>query len=149
MSREEIVGRGLFDVFNGPDPTHSATLDQLRASFRRVVAKRQPESMPVQQYNQSRPGSKDGELEDIYWSPTNTPLLGPNGEVAFIFHQVQNVTELVRLKRMEVAPEHLTESIGWTNVARALRESEQRLRAIFDSTYEYIGLLSPDGSLQA
>ena len=30
---------------------------------------------------------------------------------------------------------------------RALRESAERLRAIFDGTYEYIGLLSPDGTL--
>lgn len=29
----------------------------------------------------------------------------------------------------------------------ALRQSEQRLRAIFDGTYEYIGLLAPDGTL--
>jgi PAS domain S-box-containing protein len=29
----------------------------------------------------------------------------------------------------------------------ALRESESRLRAIYDGTYEYIGLLSPDGTL--
>ncbi len=28
-----------------------------------------------------------------------------------------------------------------------LRDSEQRLRAIFDGTYEYIGLLAPDGTL--
>jgi PAS domain-containing protein len=28
-----------------------------------------------------------------------------------------------------------------------LRESEGRLRAIFDGTYEYIGLLSPDGKV--
>jgi PAS domain S-box-containing protein len=30
---------------------------------------------------------------------------------------------------------------------RALRESEARLRAIFDGTYEYIGLLTPDGTV--
>ncbi|HET9591190.1 MAG TPA: PAS domain S-box protein [Anaerolineales bacterium] len=29
----------------------------------------------------------------------------------------------------------------------ALRESEARLRAVYDGTYEYIGLLSPDGTL--
>jgi PAS domain S-box-containing protein len=29
----------------------------------------------------------------------------------------------------------------------AVRESERRLRAIFDGTYEYIGLLAPDGTL--
>jgi len=33
------------------------------------------------------------------------------------------------------------------NAERALRESEVRLRAIYDGTYEYIGLLSPDGTL--
>ncbi len=31
--------------------------------------------------------------------------------------------------------------------AENLRESQQRLRAIYDGTYEYIGLLSPDGEL--
>src|ERR1700760_4135160 len=30
---------------------------------------------------------------------------------------------------------------------RALLESEQRLRAIYDGTYEYIGVLAPDGTL--
>ena len=30
---------------------------------------------------------------------------------------------------------------------RALRESEARLRAIYDGTYEYIGLISPDGTV--
>ena len=30
---------------------------------------------------------------------------------------------------------------------RALLESEQRLRAIYDGTYEYIGVLSPDGTV--
>ena len=30
---------------------------------------------------------------------------------------------------------------------QALRESEARLRAIYDGTYEYIGLLAPDGTL--
>jgi PAS domain S-box-containing protein len=29
----------------------------------------------------------------------------------------------------------------------ALRDSEERLRAIYDGTYEYIGLLSPDGTM--
>jgi PAS domain S-box-containing protein len=31
--------------------------------------------------------------------------------------------------------------------ATILRESQERLRAIYDGTYEYIGLLSPDGTL--
>ena len=31
--------------------------------------------------------------------------------------------------------------------AEALRESQDRLRAIYDGTYEYIGLLAPDGTL--
>jgi PAS domain S-box-containing protein len=33
------------------------------------------------------------------------------------------------------------------NGERALAESEQRLRAIYDGTHEYVGLLSPDGIL--
>ena len=44
-------------------------------------------------------------------------------------------------------------AIFWRDISarvtaeRALRETAARLRAIFDGTYEYIGLLSPDGTL--
>jgi hypothetical protein len=38
----------------------------------------------------------------------NSPLLGPDGEVQFIIHRVEDVTELVRLKRMESEQGKLT-----------------------------------------
>ena len=36
-----------------------------------------------------------------------------------------------------------------TNTARALQESERRARAIFDSTFQYMALLEPDGRILA
>ncbi|MEO6758864.1 MAG: PAS domain S-box protein [Saprospiraceae bacterium] len=39
------------------------------------------------------------------------------------------------------------ESIERARVGRELRDSQARLRAIYDGTYEYIGLLTPDGIL--
>jgi PAS domain S-box-containing protein len=40
------------------------------------------------------------------------------------------------------------ESIERTHIERELWASQDRLRAIYDGTYEYIGLLTPDGILQ-
>jgi PAS domain S-box-containing protein len=50
--------------------------------------------------------------------------------------------ELVRL-----VTNRCWESIERARVTRNLRESRERLRAIVDGTYEYIGLLTPDGKV--
>ncbi len=48
------------------------------------------------------------------------------------------VTEILEINRDIPSPKR---------TEQAVRESEQRLRAIFDGTHEYIGLLRPDGTL--
>src|SRR5579872_1943418 len=90
----ETLGRGLFEVFpdNPDDPTASGT-SNLRASFERVLKTRQPDTMPVQKYDIRGP---DGEFQARYWSPKNLPVLSPQGEVLYILHRVEDVTELVR-----------------------------------------------------
>ena len=52
--------------------------------------------MPIQKYDIPRPG---GGFEERHWSPLNTPVLSPEGEVAHILHHVEDVTEVVRLRR--------------------------------------------------
>jgi len=104
-SREELAGRGLFEVFTGSDdPAQATTLHNLRASFARVLASRWPNSMPVQKYNLPAPGG----LEERFWSPVNSPVL--NGDaVQYIIHRVEDVTEFVRLKRIEAEHGMLTD----------------------------------------
>src|SRR5579862_7904187 len=90
----ETLGRGLFEVFpdNPDDPTATGT-SNLRASLERVLKTRQPDTMPVQKYDIR---GLDGTFEARYWSPKNLPVLSASGEVLYILHRVEDVTELVR-----------------------------------------------------
>lgn len=102
--RAAIVDLGLFEVF--PDNPHdgSATgVSDLRASLERVMRDRAPDGMGVQKYDiPLRDGS--GRFEVKYWSPVNSPVLGETGEVAFIIHRVEDVTEFI-LQREQTALE--------------------------------------------
>ena len=97
--RKEILGRSLFEVFaKVADPIPLATLENIRASFRRVLATRRPDRMPLQQYYAPCPVSGDGGFEERYWSPLNSPVLGPDGAVQFIFHYMEDATAGKRIE---------------------------------------------------
>jgi signal transduction histidine kinase len=87
-------GRGLFEMFpdNPDDPSATGTAN-LRASLERVLATRAADTMAVQKYDIRGP---DGTFEVKYWSPKNLPVLSSSGEVVYILHRVEEVTELVR-----------------------------------------------------
>src|ERR1041385_4695551 len=98
--REEILGRGLFQVFpDNPDDLGATGVRNLRASLQRVMQNRTADAMAVQKYDIRRPESAGGGFEERYWSPLNSPVLGPRGEVSYIIHRVEDVTEFVRLRQ--------------------------------------------------
>ncbi|HSO00773.1 MAG TPA: ATP-binding protein [Candidatus Nanopelagicales bacterium] len=98
--REEILGRHLFEVFpdNPDDPTANGVRN-LRASLERVLATKGPDAMTTQKYDIRRPPSRGGGFEERSWRPLNAPILGPDGEVAYLVHRVEDVTELVLLRQ--------------------------------------------------
>lgn len=123
--RSEIVGRSLFSVFpdNPGDETANGTKN-LRASLNRVIKTRKPDAMPVQKYDIRKAGGTDFEVR--HWSPVNTPVLDSFGEVRYIIHKVEDVTEYVQLKQ-EGAAEifRRVKVIQETNVL--LRDANQEL----------------------
>ena len=99
--RAEILGRGLFDVFpDNPDDPAATGVANLRASLDRVREQRVADTMAVQKYDIRRPESEGGGFEERYWSPTNSPVLDAQGQLAYIIHRVEDVTEFIRLKTM-------------------------------------------------
>ena len=95
--REQIVGRGLFEVFpDNPDDPEATGESNLRASLDRVRRDHIPDTMALQQYDIRRPDADGGGFEVRFWSPVNSPVLEPDGELAFIIHCATDVTELVR-----------------------------------------------------
>jgi hypothetical protein len=94
----DTLGQGLFEVFpDNPDDPAATGTSNLRASLERVLVTRQPDSMPVQKYDIRAP---DGGFEARYWSPKNLPVLSPSGEVLYLLHRVEDVTELVRASEL-------------------------------------------------
>ncbi|MBW8795702.1 MAG: SpoIIE family protein phosphatase [Streptomyces sp.] len=94
-TREDLLGRHIFTAFpdNPADPDADGVRN-LGASLHRVLASGRPDTMALQKYDipvVSRPGV----FEERWWSPVNTPVLGPEGEVTYIIHRVEDVTAFV------------------------------------------------------
>ncbi len=125
--RESIVGRALFDVFpdNPADPEATGSRN-VAASIARAMATRKPDTMAIQKYDVRRP---DGEFEQRWWAPVNTPVLDETGGVRYIIHRVEDVTELVIARSEGVALE--------ARIAAEQQRADLRFRDLVD--------LAPDG----
>jgi PAS domain S-box-containing protein len=138
-NRTDIVGRGLFDVFpDNPDDPEATGVSNLSASLERVLQSQTADTMAVQKYDIRRPESEGGEFEERYWSPINSPVFSPIGELLYIIHRVEDVTDFVRLKQLRNEQNKLTEDLREhadqmeTEVflrAQELQEANRQLRA--------------------
>ena len=130
--RKDIVGKPLFEVFpDDPAESDADGVANLRASLNRVLLERRPHRMAVQRYPIRRPEAQGGGFEERYWAPVNSPMLRAD-RVSYIVHHVEDVTEVVRLKRERLA-------------------QEQNLSEIAARTKHYIDLLdsAPDATVVA
>ncbi len=145
--RDDIVGRGIFDVFpDNPDDPTATGVSNLRASLERARQLRKPDAMAVQKYDVRRPAVDGGGFEERYWSPVNSPVLDGAGEVAWIIHRVEDVTEFVRLRQRGSEQQRETEDLRMRaermeaeifrraqdiqEANRALREREEQLHRL-------------------
>jgi PAS domain S-box-containing protein len=126
-TRAQIIGRNLFDVFpdNPADPTATGVRN-LRASLERVLRDKRPDAMAIQKYDIPRRDTVEGEFEVRYWKPLNTPVLDTAGDVAYIIHSVEDVTEQV-LKQ------------------QAAEAGEARFRQIADAMPQMVWSALPNG----
>ncbi|MEV6839606.1 SpoIIE family protein phosphatase [Streptomyces sp. NPDC051133] len=104
-TRDELIGRYLFAVHpdNPADPDADGAR-KLSASLRRVLRSKEPDTMAVQKYDVPVSGCP-GVFRQKWWSPINTPVLGPDGEVALIIHRVEDMTEFVLARSRRARPQ--------------------------------------------
>lgn len=101
--REQILGKGIFEVFpDNPEDPSAEGVRNLRVSLVRVQQTLQVDAMPVQKYDIRKPTEEGGGFEVRYWSPLNTPVLAADGTLAYIIHRVEDVTEFVRLRQQGI-----------------------------------------------
>ena len=107
--RHDIVGRGLFEVFpDNPNDPAADGVQNLRNSLNKVLFARQPDEMAIQKYDIRRPAEEGGSFEERYWSPLNIPVFDDKGEVTYIIHRVEDVTENIRTTQaLQESEEHL------------------------------------------
>ncbi|MCX5149880.1 SpoIIE family protein phosphatase [Streptomyces sp. NBC_00320] len=126
-TREQLVGRYLFDVFpdNPGDPAATGARN-LQASLQRVLATGERDTMALQRYDVES-AERPGEWDERYWSPVNAAVLGPNGRVAVLVHRVEEVTELIKARGSRGGRTRVLEAELYTR-ARELQELNERLR---------------------
>jgi PAS domain S-box-containing protein len=116
--RNRIIGRDIFEVFpDNPEDAGATGASNLRASLERVRGQQTPDAMAVQKYDIRR---SDGTFEARWWSPINKPVLDSEGDLRYIVHTVEDVTEFVALRARGTEQEALTE---------ALRDRTKRMEA--------------------
>ena len=148
-THEQILGRGLFEVFpdDPADPAATGT-HNLRVSLERVMSTRAPDTMAVQKYDIPGPG---GEFLSRYWSPKNIPILDAAGEIFYILHRVEDVTDLVRASDSNdglLSPARALErevlarsrELGAAN--EALREATEKLRELDRAKTDFFSNIS-------
>ena len=94
-TREEIVGRGVFEAFPGnPSETEAdGGVSKVQASFERARDTLRPDTMPVQEYD--IPDGAGG-FSKRYWSLISTPVLDSEGRCAYITQRAEDITDYVR-----------------------------------------------------
>ena len=143
--REDILGRGLFEVFpDNPDDPDATGVGNLRASLDRVRRDRVPDAMAVQKYDIRRPESEGGGFEVRYWSPLNTPVLAPDGDLVHIIHRVEDVTEFVRLEERGTEQRRRNDRMEAEIVQRSqeLQDANRQLRAANAAKSEFLSRMS-------
>jgi PAS domain-containing protein len=92
-TREELLGRNIFDAFPEDPSDSSATgVRNASASLRRVLATGEPDAIEFQKYDVEVPGSPDV-FSRRYWSGVNAPVFGPDGRIVLIAHCGEDVTD--------------------------------------------------------
>jgi PAS domain S-box-containing protein len=121
-SRDALIGRPLFEVFPDANPENATPTGaaNLRASLETVLRTRAPHAMPVQRYDVAKP---DGTWAVRYWVARNVPVLGTAGNVCYILHQAEEVTD------------RLLEAEAVTAAERRAAEFRAVLESMSDAVY--------------
>ncbi|MEU4420294.1 ATP-binding protein [Actinoplanes sp. NPDC024001] len=138
-SREELVGRPVFDAFpDNPDDPAASGVRMWGASLRRVLSGRVTDVMAIQKYDIPRP---EGGFDTRYWAPANAPVFGADGELRWILHRTEDVTAFMQARGDSSALDELTAELRTRTeqmaaevfARRELQEQNETLHALLDS----------------
>ena len=144
--RGEIMGQALFELFpNNPVASATTAMRNTRASLERAIKLRIPDAMAVQRLNIHRPEGEGGGFEEQYWSSLTTPVIDTHGEIAYLIHRIEDVTEFVRLQQhgaeQQLLPHDRTDRVTFE---KKLIQSSREWRNTFDTVPDLIAILDTE-----
>lgn len=128
----DCIGRTVFEVFphNPGDDSVSGPRD-LKTSLLKVINKKVTDEMPVIRYDIRSPDSD--EFIEKFWKATNTPVFDSQGEVEFVLHTADDVTEVVQAQYTNTKLQIGQHEISALRIMQsALRESQFELQKVID-----------------
>lgn len=123
--RSAIEGKFIFDVFpNHPDSGIANSLTQ-------ALVNRRSHHIPVIRFDTPDPDNPYKNLER-YWKTSHHPVLNENGEVDYLIHFTQDVTELVATKKDVTHSENelLAANLNLAQANEEIQSSNEELLAI-------------------
>lgn len=156
INRSEVIGKHLFVVFpDNPNDDASSSTKLLSFSINTVVKRKKSHLMGITRYDIPVPG-KSGEFEERFWQPRNNPVFNDAGDVVYILHDAEDVTDLVKSKNQakDVEAKALETEVYANNMRLALEElkesrqkleeSEYRAKQILNSLPQIVWTATPD-----
>lgn len=139
-TREEVMGRGLFEIFpDNPDDPNATGTNNLRSSIERVIKNKQVDAMPLQKYDIPVPAEMGGGFEERFWDPKNTPVFDADGQVIYILHDAVDVTQSVKLDQKRVQEAKLA-AVEIEKKSQFIEENQNRINNILNSLLVYTTL---------
>ncbi|RYZ74372.1 MAG: hypothetical protein EOP09_00530 [Proteobacteria bacterium] len=95
----DVLGRGLFESYpEDPNDKNAHGAKSLRDSLDRVIRFKKADVIPLQRYSVEYEKDK---YQVTFWTVENAPVLDDAGEITYILHTVQDITEWVKFKNLE------------------------------------------------
>ncbi|GAA4455161.1 hypothetical protein GCM10023189_22670 [Nibrella saemangeumensis] len=111
MKREDVIGKGHFEVFpKSPDDPHFTGEQNLKASFDYIIRHRQSHDIPAQRYDVPM---GDGTFSQRYWKIRNAPVLSEAGEVQYIIHSATDITSQIKAEHKAEAARGLEQTYNF------------------------------------
>ena len=125
VTREDLVGNYLFDVFpENPDDHEAHNSASVKNSIEKVFQTGESDELPLIRYDLRRPESDGGNFEERFWQIVTFPRFDENGAVAYVVHRVEDVTKHIK---KEIEQEELNAELS----LRAEQIESERERAAF------------------
>jgi PAS domain S-box-containing protein len=90
FSREEAVGKGLFDLFREcVDSPYCTGKQKVSKAFQQVLHHKEPHHLPLQ--HEEVPNG-EGTFSEKYWKASSVPVVSETGAVRYIIHTTEALT---------------------------------------------------------